>query len=68
MDSGLDLWRAVAQTDELVDFFTGMFDVIGITIEETGEEPGTWRPGGSIVQRTLWEHVLSPFVRVQPVR
>ena len=34
----LDLWRAVAQTDELVDFFTGMFDVIGITIEETGEE------------------------------
>ena len=34
----IDLWRAVAQTDELVDFFTGMFDVIGITIEETGEE------------------------------
>ena len=31
-------------------------------------EPGTWRPGGSIVQRSLWEHVLSPFVRVQPVR
>ncbi len=44
MDNGpqggraIDLWRAVAQTDELVDFFTGMFDVIGITIEETGEE------------------------------
>ena len=34
----IDLWRAVAQTDEFVDFFTGMFDVIGITIEETGEE------------------------------
>ena len=34
----IDLWRAVAQTDEVVDFFTGMFDVIGITIEETGEE------------------------------
>ena len=31
-------------------------------------EPGTWRTGGSIVQRSLWEHVLSPFVRVQPVR
>ena len=28
----------------------------------------TWRTGGSIVQRSLWEHVLSPFVRVQPVR
>ena len=44
MDDGLrngraiDLWRAVAQTDELLDFFTGMFDVIGVTIEETGEE------------------------------
>ena len=44
MDNGLqkgrvvDLWRAVAQTDELVDFFTGMFEVMGITIEETGEE------------------------------
>ena len=44
MDDGLqkqravDLWRAVAQTDELVDFFTGMFEVMGITIEETGEE------------------------------
>lgn len=37
-DRAIDLWRAVAQTDELVDFFTGMFDVIGITIEETGEE------------------------------
>ena len=34
----IDLWRTVAQTDELVDFFTGMFDVIGITIAETGEE------------------------------
>ena len=31
-------------------------------------ESGTWRTGGSVVQRTLWEHVLSPFVRVQPVR
>ena len=31
-------------------------------------EPGTWRTGGSVVQRSLWEHVLSPFVRVQPVR
>ena len=31
-------------------------------------ESGTWRTGGSVVQRSLWEHVLSPFVRVQPVR
>ena len=34
----VDLWRDVAQTDDLVDFFTGMFEVMGITIEETGEE------------------------------
>ena len=31
-------------------------------------ESGTWRTGGIVVQRSLWEHVLSPFVRVQPVR
>ena len=31
-------------------------------------ESGTWRTGGSVVQRSLWEHVLSSFVRVQPVR
>ena len=35
---------------------------------DSSESPGTWRTGGSVVQRTLWEHVLSPFVRVQPVR
>ena len=34
----IDLWRAVAQTNELVGFFSGIFDVIGITVEETGEE------------------------------
>ena len=34
----VDLWRAVAQSDELVEFFTGMFEVMGITIKETGEE------------------------------
>ncbi len=34
----VDLWRQVVQTDEIVEFFTDVFDVIGITIEETGEE------------------------------
>ena len=32
------LWRAVAQSDDLAEFFTGMFDAMGITIEETGED------------------------------
>ena len=35
---------------------------------DSSERSGTWRTGGSVVQRSLWEHVLSPFVRVQPVR
>ena len=34
----VDLWQQVVQTDEIVEFFTDVFDVIGITIEETGEE------------------------------
>ncbi len=37
-DRAVDLWRAIVQTERLVEFFTGLFDVIGITIEETGEE------------------------------
>ena len=34
----VDLWRAILQTEQMVNLFTGLFDVIGITIEETGEE------------------------------
>ena len=34
----VDLWRQVVQTEEIVGFFTDVFDVMGITIEETGEE------------------------------
>ena len=34
----VDIWRNVAQTTPIVQFFTGMFDVIGVTSEETGEE------------------------------
>ena len=37
-NGALALWRSIAQTDEIVDFFTDMFDVMGIVIEETGEE------------------------------
>ncbi len=37
-DRAVDLWRAIAQTGEIVEFFTGMFEVMGIIIEETGEE------------------------------
>ena len=35
---------------------------------DSSESPVHGRTGGSVVQRSLWEHVLSPFVRVQPVR
>lgn len=36
--SAVDLLQQIAQTEELVGFFSDMFDVMGITIEETGEE------------------------------
>ena len=36
--SAVDLWRAIDQTDQIVDLFVGLFEVIGITIEETGEK------------------------------
>jgi len=37
-EKAVDLWRAIVQTKEIVEVFKGLFDVIAITIEETGEE------------------------------
>ena len=37
-DKAVDLWRAAVLTDEIVEIFRGLFDVMAITIEETGEE------------------------------
>ena len=37
-DRTVDLWRAVEQTDQIVSVLVGMFEEIGITIEETGEK------------------------------
>ena len=34
--SALQVWQAIPQTKEIVDYFRGIFDVIGVTIEETG--------------------------------
>ena len=36
--SALEVWRMIPQTPEVIGFFTGIFDVIGVTIAETGEE------------------------------
>ena len=36
--TALQIWQAIPQTPEMVAFFQGVFDVIGVTIEETGEE------------------------------
>ncbi len=36
--SALQVWQAIPQSKEIVDYFRGIFDIIGITIEETGEE------------------------------
>ena len=35
---------------------------------DSSESPVHGESGGSVVQRSLWQHVLSPAVRVQPVR
>ncbi len=37
-EKAVDLWRAIVQTKEIVEVFKGLFDVMAITIEETGEE------------------------------
>lgn len=36
--SALDQWQAVAQTPELLTFFGGLFDRIGVRVVDTGEE------------------------------
>ncbi len=36
--SALDAWRRIPQTPEIVEYFRGIFDIIGVTIAETGEE------------------------------
>ncbi len=35
--SSLTAWKAIAQTPEIVEYFSGMFDKLGIQVEETGE-------------------------------
>ncbi len=37
-EKAVDLWRGIVQTKEIVEIFRGLFEVIAITIEETGEE------------------------------
>ena len=36
--TALEVWQAIEQTPEICQYFSGIFDVIGITIAETGEE------------------------------
>ena len=36
--TALEAWRAIPQTPQILEYFRGIFDIIGITIEETGEE------------------------------
>ena len=35
--SSIEVWQAIAQTPEIVDYFAGLFNVLGVQIEETGE-------------------------------
>jgi len=36
--SSLQAWENVLQTPELVEYFRGIFNSLGVTVEETGEE------------------------------
>ncbi len=36
--SSLQAWENILQTPELVDYFRGIFNHLGVTVEETGEE------------------------------
>ena len=36
--SSLQAWENILQTPELVEYFQGIFNNLGVTVEETGEE------------------------------
>ena len=37
-NSSLDAWKSILQTPELLSYFDNVFNYLGISIEETGEE------------------------------
>ena len=47
-DSYMDNWENIVQTQEVVKYFDGVFEVIGISIEETGEEFTVYHKGDTI--------------------
>ena len=49
VSSALEAWENVLQTPELVDYFKGIFNALGITIEETGEAFTVYHTGDKFV-------------------
>ena len=47
-DSYMNSWGNIVQTAEVVEYFNGVFDVIGISIEETGEKFTVYHRGDTI--------------------
>jgi len=49
--SSLDAWRNIFQTEEIVHYFNGVFNKIGVQVEETGESFTVDHIGDKIVLR-----------------
>ena len=47
-DSYMNSWGNIVQTAEVVEYFNGVFDMIGISIEETGEKFTVYHRGDTI--------------------
>ena len=51
--SSLQAWENVLQTPELVEYFRGIFNYLGVTVEETGEEFTIQHTGDGLILK--WE-------------
>tara|TARA_B100000686_G_scaffold340591_1_gene416526 strand:+ start:464 stop:1135 length:672 start_codon:yes stop_codon:yes gene_type:complete len=47
-NSYMESWENIIQTSEVIEYFDGVFEVLGISIEETGEQFTVYHKGNSI--------------------
>ena len=48
-NSSLDAWKSILQTPELLSYFNNVFNYLGISIEETGEEFTIYHAGDKFI-------------------
>ena len=48
-NSFMDSWSTIIQTQEIINYFDGVFEVLGISIEETGEQFTVYHQGDTIL-------------------